>query len=297
MPLINKKQRRFMVDEKEIDIAKLDWDILIILDACRYDKYKEVYREILGELGVLKKGISPATHTLEFLYKTFHDKYLDDVIYISANPFVNSKGIIPFRHGYKFDATKHFRKVIDAWEIEWSNELGTVHPRDMTNLSMVQMDLNPTKRFILHYMQPHAPYIYYGGLANNVFFEEIQKSKRSLVNDLISYGGKFANYFVSHETIWRVGKIFGIRTAWRLGKLWEKYGREGIIKGYVEDLKLVLKFVKVIIDKYKNKNILIISDHGERLGEKGNYGHAGKRVKELIEVPFHKVDRDERSTL
>ena len=52
-----------------------------------------------------------------------------------------------------------------------------------------------------------------------------------------------------------------------------------------------LKYIKIIIEKYKGKNILIIADHGERLGEKGNYGHGGKRHKEVVEVPWFEIRR------
>ena len=48
----------------------------------------------------------------------------------------------------------------------------------------------------------------------------------------------------------------------------------------------MLKHVKKIIDLYPKKKIIITSDHGERLGEKGNYGHGGKKEKVLLEVPW-----------
>ena len=71
-------------------IYNTDWDVLIILDACRYDIFHEVYKETLGNLGSLKKVISPATHTMQWLNETFNEKKFDDVIYIAGNPFINS---------------------------------------------------------------------------------------------------------------------------------------------------------------------------------------------------------------
>ena len=65
---------------KKIDILKDNWKVLIILDACRYDSFKKYYKKFLK--GQLKKNISCATWTLEWLEKTFTKKY-NDIIYVS----------------------------------------------------------------------------------------------------------------------------------------------------------------------------------------------------------------------
>jgi len=60
------------------------WKYLIILDACRYDYFKRLYKRYLG--GWLKKVISPASETREWLMKIFRGKIYLDIVYISANP-------------------------------------------------------------------------------------------------------------------------------------------------------------------------------------------------------------------
>ena len=99
-------------------------EFLVILDACRYDYFKEVYREYFDNNN-LKKAISPARSTPEWLDKTF-DTYYDDIIYISGNPWINS---IVIDKNLKFHAKKHFYKVVDVWNFGWDNNLGTIHPR------------------------------------------------------------------------------------------------------------------------------------------------------------------------
>jgi len=47
-----------------------DWDNLIILDACRYDYFKE-YNEISGDL---EPVVSKASHSLQFMEKIFQEK-------------------------------------------------------------------------------------------------------------------------------------------------------------------------------------------------------------------------------
>lgn len=75
------KQRKFIHGE--------DWDILIILDACRYDVFEKVHGTYLD--GELKKVRSEGSETREWLKKTWVDKY--DLSYYSANPYVNSLGV------------------------------------------------------------------------------------------------------------------------------------------------------------------------------------------------------------
>jgi len=272
------------------EIRKKDFDILIILDACRYDIFKSVYKLILGDVGILKKAISPATHTIEWLNKTFGGIYWDDVIYVSANTFVNSKRITPRYKGYTFDGMKHFRRVVDVWDWGWDENLKTVHPEEVTKGAIVTIDMNPRMRFIIHYVQPHLPYIYYGGVRKtaSIIMGEKRGNKIKTWKKII---GKTANKFLSQETIWKIALKLGINPDWGMGELWAKYGRDGIIRGYTEDLKLALKYVKVLIDRYPHKKFILTSDHGERLGEKGNYEHGGKRDKEVIEVPWLEINK------
>ena len=83
------------------------WKYLIILDACRYDYFEKVYRDYLEE-GVLERVFSPASGTLQWLTLTFRG-YYRDIVYVSANPYVNSKMEVEDWHGTtKFDARKHF---------------------------------------------------------------------------------------------------------------------------------------------------------------------------------------------
>ncbi|MFW6134895.1 MAG: hypothetical protein ACOC5R_04910 [Elusimicrobiota bacterium] len=275
--------KQYMVDEKKIDLAEYKWDILVILDACRYDMFKKVYKDIIGRYGTLKKAISPTTTTQEFLKNIFHDKSLKDVIYISGNPYINSTDISLSG----FDPKKHFKKVVDVWDFGWDDKLGTVHPKELNKSAIVSLDLHRKNRHIIHYLQPHSPYIYYSGEGGRIDSRTETKNKGKKEKKYAKGMEKIAKRIFSDETIWKMGDIVGKLPDGGIGSLWKKYGKGGIIKGYTEDLKLVLNYVKVIIDKYPEKKIVITADHGERLGEKGYYGHSTtKRDKEVIEVPW-----------
>lgn len=133
-----------------------DWDNLIILDACRFDYFKEIYKKYLD--GRLFKVRSPASHTLEWCKKVFKNKNKEDeysdCIYISANPFIRSSN-----GSQGFNANKVFRKIVDVWDEGWNEELGTAHPRVVNKDVLDMKEFFQANRFIIHYMQPHDPYI------------------------------------------------------------------------------------------------------------------------------------------
>jgi len=126
-------------------IHKWSWDILIVLDACRYDYY-EKFTPFKGEL--LKLEVE-SSDTQTWLTMNFPSRY--PYVYVSANPFCNSK----IKVG-DFLGLEHFKKVIDVWEFGWDDELKTVPPREVTKASLPYLK---NERVIIHYMQPHFPSI------------------------------------------------------------------------------------------------------------------------------------------
>lgn len=76
-----------------------DWQYLIILDACRYDFFAKVYRDCqILKSNTLEKVTSVGSATIEWFKKTFISNPLLDktkprnfIVYISANPFINSR--------------------------------------------------------------------------------------------------------------------------------------------------------------------------------------------------------------
>ena len=143
---------------------------------------------------------------------------------------------------------------------------------------MVSMDLNPKIKHVIHYMQPHAPYIYYNSKGYHTTAHVRNKAKQSFTSDFISKVFK-------QETIWAYAPRLPESG---MGHLWKQVGREGIIKGYTKDLELALFCIKILMKKYPKKKFAITADHGERLGENGNYGHhhTGEYDKEIVEVPW-----------
>ncbi len=145
-----------------------EWDYLIILDACRYDYFKE-YNTILE--GRLEKKLSSGSCTYEWLEKNFAGEHYSDTVYITANPRIHTgwfkkwilKNCNPFYH------------IENVWKYAWNEKSETVTPREMTKATIKTINKYPSKRIIIHYLQPHPPYI-------DEYGEKIIKSK--LLNPL-----------------------------------------------------------------------------------------------------------------
>ena len=124
-----------------IYIVEENWDNLIILDACRYD----VLGEVLGR--EIDYRISRGSTTLEWFRENFVDDKYDDIVYVTANPWVSKV------------AGDMFHKTIPVWKDGWDEDLDTVHPKITTKYAKKAAKNYPDKRLIIHYLQPHAPYI------------------------------------------------------------------------------------------------------------------------------------------
>ncbi len=266
------------------NILNKNWDILIILDACRHDYFKNVYKNYFE--GKLEKHISPASNTIEWCKKVFINKK-DNIIYISPNPYINSKIKIK-----GFDAKRHFYKVIDVWDFGWDKKLGTVHPKEVNKAAIKALSDFSKKRFIIHYMQPHFPYITEGGFDG--WSDIINRNKRinwNLTGIKMSLGDIIKRN-IKRKNIWKVKKIFGLRYKHPMEKLIQEGGERKLKEVYKKELEFVMSYVQQLLSKIKDKKIVITSDHGELLGEYGEYGHhPNMHVNKLVEVPWFEVKK------
>lgn len=123
-------------------VAEKDWDTLLILDACRFDMFKEE-----NDLpGTLSKETSLGSTSLEFLNENFGSGTFHDIVYVSANPFTSQL------------AEETFHDTIPVYN-QWDDDLQTVPPDTVTTAVREAHDEYPNKRIIAHYMQPHYPFI------------------------------------------------------------------------------------------------------------------------------------------
>lgn len=260
---------------------KQDWDVLIILDACRYDYFEKHYKKFMS--GKLKSMESVATDTVEWLVKTFNETY-HDIIYVSASAFINSE-IESKSEKYTFFANEKFFKIIDVWDSGLDEELGVVRA-EVVNSEYKKYKLKyPHKKFILHYMQPHYPFVPLSIVNPDSRVGKRFASKSSWIKRSIS---KLFRFF--HLNLLEIRNKFGSPTN-QVFYLRRKYGDKRLREEYEKNLLYVLEKVGKILPEIDGK-VVIIGDHGTLLGEHGKYGHFGhKRYKEILEVPYFEVEK------
>ena len=283
----------YTVSQKSTCLLSEDWDYIIILDACRFDFFNEIYSKYLG--GNARKAVSPATTTMQWLNIVFPD-YYDDVIYISSNPYVNSKVNVSDQYGHSFDGKKHFHKVLDVWDWGWDGKLGTVLPETVNKAFLDVKDKYPGRRFVLHYMQPHEPYVgpVYSKYLDRVAFEKVRKAGQSRKNRGFLFKARrfFVKKYVDSfgvESLWSLKKMFRFSNVSQTTLIGMNEGMVGVRKAYLENLNLVLEQVKDVV-KHMDGNILVTGDHGEYLGEKGRFGHGlVERHPAITDVPWLEI--------
>jgi len=212
---------------KGIYVMNEDWDNLIILDACRYDTFIEVtglkcdYR------------ISRGSQTAEFLQENFAGRTFNDTIYITANPYVNliCKG--------------SFYKIIPVWKFGWNEKIGTVPPKEVVKYALKTEKDFHDKRLIIHFIQPHYPYI----RDLELCFSILQKTREKNLN-------------INPISLIRSGNPFNLFIEIEKGNL----DIETVYAAYKRNLKAVLPYAFKLANKLKGKTV-ITSDHGEAFGE------------------------------
>ena len=216
-------------------IKEQDWDNLIILDACRFDFFLKEYSAYLS--GVLQEVVSPASCTIEWSKKVWLGRY--DLTYISGWPCANSAGIP--RMGYR--ALDHFPEIVDVWKHGWDDSLGTIPPQSI-NQAVIN---HPKKKgFVIHYMQPHDPYI--------------GETKLH-----VSIGAPN----VTHEAMADPGRGGGFyRTSKQIDTLVKQRGLDYLKQAYCDNLRLVLQHVKELLPHLEGVTV-VTSDHGEILRPQG----------------------------
>lgn len=134
-------------DPAGVAVLEEDWDTLVVLDACRFDLFES--RWTLP--GHLEQRRSRGSHTREFLRGNFGGRDVRDTVYVTASPQLAR---------LQPDLDAEFHDVIDVWaEDGWDDSLGTVRPETTTTYALDAHEKYPDKRIIVHYLQPHYPFI------------------------------------------------------------------------------------------------------------------------------------------
>lgn len=124
------------------DVFEAEWDTLVVLDACRLDFFSK--NNIFD--GVLESRTSRGSNTMEFLRGNFPGRDLLDIVYVSDNPmYYWMRDELPKVYHFHMGPRDSFDGAV-------------THPAEFTDEALDVIDDHPNKRYIVHYLQPHAPY-------------------------------------------------------------------------------------------------------------------------------------------
>lgn len=227
------------------NIYSFDWDLVIILDACRADLMREVYDEY-DFVDTFDSIDSIASKSQQWMDRTFVEEYyreISETTYITANMF--SRRLDP----------DEFEYLDEVWRSHWDDNLGTVPPRPLTDRAITEIRQNDPERIIVHYMQPHYPFIE-NKLADGINLDFAFNRDGSEVN----IWSKLESGEVSKEEAW---------------------------SAYRENLRFVMDEVKLLLYNAEVDNVIITADHGNSFGTLGIYGHPPSTpLNCLRNVPF-----------
>lgn len=235
------------INSEPDEILDYNWQNLVILDALRYDFFQDLY----GSFG---KRVTKASASEEFIEKNFSDGDYTDTVYITANPHFEEE---IFRKLTGRDISDVFHEVFQTWRTDWNDERGTVMPEDVIRDAKTAEQLFPGKKKIIHFMQPHHPFINFD-LAENGFGDILKDDSYSNEWDLAMEGK------ISHRKV---------------------------SEAYKNNIRYAVDNALKLLDFLSGKTMLT-SDHGNLVGENGLYHHPpGSNVKQLREVPMVELEK------
>lgn len=232
-----------------------EWDVLLILDACRVDLLEEVADEYAFiETPPHDTIWSADSYSEGWLRENFtgkqalkHRKRMKNLVHVTGNPFTNDV----------FDGDE-FQILDEVWEYGWDNEAGYLPPDVVTDRAISQHREHNPDQMIVHYMQPHAPFISENDMGYHIDTNHFASPKGTVQQrtpwELLRDGE------VSHDELW---------------------------SAYKDTLHVVLQSVETLLESIDADRVVISADHGNAVGEWGVYGHPRNiPIQPLREVPW-----------
>ncbi|AUX10568.1 hypothetical protein AArcSl_2957 [Halalkaliarchaeum desulfuricum] len=238
-----------------------DWDTLVVLDACRYDMFEST-SQLDGRLS--SRG-SKGSSTTEWLQANFDGRDLRDTVYVTSNPQLE-------RNRDRWDITLH--ETINVWLNDgWDDETGTVLAETMNEAALDAAERFPHKRLVVHYMQPHYPFVPVDTEFDKDHLRQITSTESGPTGENV-WNQKFIGTLdVSRDDLWTM---------------------------YVRNLEYVLEHVEELLEELSGKTV-VTGDHGNYVGERASpipireYGHPrGLYDEPVVRVPWLEYNRGER---
>lgn len=246
-------------DGDPISVMEEDWDTLIVLDACRADLFEETTD--IERFDHYERRVSAGSMTREWTRNNFAGGQFGDTVYVSANPYTSTI------------AGDAFHKLPEVWRDAFDDKERTVLPDAVTGEARSARLDYPNKRLVVHYMQPHYPFIGRPDLRFQSWHpDEIIDGDTGNERPHDPWQALLMG-LISRDTVW---------------------------EAYADNLQRGLNEVFALAASLNGKTV-VTSDHGNMLGERAwpvpvrLYGHPeGVRHPALTEIPWAIFDGEER---
>lgn len=256
------------------DFYDYDWDLLILLDACRWDLMEEVTNEY-DFLKPYGSFIGQSSHSREFLHKTFMKNRRSGLgkLLIWQRILSDPDDLETFKKHYQMqDDPRIGETAYITWNLfsemldpdafydyaalgrqEWDDDDQILSPRKLTDYTIDLLRREDPERTVVHYMQPHAP-----------FRDSDDTEAPGSVWDRIQRGEKDCD------------------------EAWAEYAN---------NLRWVLDDVELLLENVDAGKVVISSDHGNAIGEWGCYGHRPYvPVQAVKQVPWVETSATDEGT-
>ncbi|SHG71366.1 alkaline phosphatase family protein [Halobaculum gomorrense] len=245
-------------------IYEKDWDVLVVLDACRYDLFAAAVSSPDTDFAFVDRGSLAATRSVEsatrpWMRRTFGPgvEGVEQTHYVVGSPWSS----------LQLDES-WFASLDPVWQDAWDDDHGTLLPETVTDRALAasrEVDFDAGERLLVHYMQPHCPFIDSPDIATP----------------------KAADGFTdaAERDVW---------TRLQAGEV----SLDEVRDGYRANLDLALVEVERLLHGIDSERVIITSDHGNATGEYGLYGHPESMPFDCLrEVPWFEttaIDTGER---
>jgi len=245
-----------LLRQNNTNVFSREWDLLVLLDACRVDTLQEVSSEPDFDIFDTRDSIrSVGAYSRQWMERTFVESYSEEIAetaYINGNP-----------HSELCLDDIGFQRRDDVWKWAWDDDLGTIPPEPLTDQAIHIGREESPDRMIVHYMQPHFPSIPHPKLESGIDRDRIGSKWKGNIWDRL-----------------RDGEI----------------ERDVVKEAFEDNLRYVLDDVKRLLKNIDAEVAVMTSDHGSAFGEREFYGHPPTTIDCVRTVPWFETSAEDRRT-
>ncbi len=125
-----------------------EWDVLVVLDACRADLLRSVAPDfdVLGRVETVR---SVGSSSSEWLENTFADRpETPKTTMVTGNTWTD-----------RYLDAGALAALDEVWKYAWDDAIGTVPAASITDRAVTLARERNPERLVVHYMQPHHPFV------------------------------------------------------------------------------------------------------------------------------------------